>query len=69
MDDYGVVDPQRVYNAVTDQTTVVSIMYANNEIRAVNPIPEISAAVKQRAQELNRTVVMHTDAVQGRRLP
>ena len=65
VDDYGVVDPQRVYNAVTDQTTVVSIMYANNEIGAINPIPEISAAVKQRAQELNRTVVMHTDAVQA----
>ena len=65
VDDYGIVDPQRVYNAITAQTTVVSIMYANNEIGAINPIPEISAAVKRRAQELNRTVVMHTDAVQA----
>ena len=65
VDDYGMVDPQRVYNAITDTTTVVSIMYANNEIGTINPIPEISAAVKQRAQELSRTIVMHTDAVQA----
>ncbi len=65
VDDYGMVDPQRVSNAITDQTTVVSIMYANNEIGTINPIPEISAAVKQRAQELDRTIVMHTDAVQA----
>ena len=65
VDDYGQVDPARVYNAITDQTTVVSVMYANNEIGTVNPIPEISATVKQRAQELDRTIVMHTDAVQA----
>ena len=65
VDDYGLVDPERVYNAITDATTMVSIMYANNEIGAINPIPEISAAVKQRAQELNRTIVMHSDAVQA----
>ena len=65
VDDQGRVDPQTVANAVTARTTVVSIMYANNEIGAINPIPEISAAVKQKASELNRTVVMHTDAVQA----
>ena len=65
VDDQGRVDPQTVANAVTARTTVVSIMYANNEIGAINPIPEISAAVKQKARELNRTVVMHTDAVQA----
>ena len=52
VDDYGMVDPQRVHNAITERTTVVSIMYANNEIGAINPIPDISAAVKQRAAEL-----------------
>ena len=65
VDDYGMVDPQRVYDAITDATTVVSIMYANNEIGTINPISEISAAVKQRAQEMSRTIVMHTDAVQA----
>ena len=65
VDDYGMVEPDRVYNAVTDRTTVVSVMYANNEIGTVNPIPEISAAVRQKAQDLDRTIVMHTDAVQA----
>ena len=65
VDDYGQVDPQRVYNAITAETTVVSVMYANNEIGTINPIADISAAVKTRGQELNRTIVMHTDAVQA----
>ena len=65
VDDFGIMDPQRVYNAITGSTTVVSIMYANNEVGAINPISDISAAVKQRAAELDRTIVMHTDAVQA----
>ena len=65
VDNYGMVEPDRVYRAITDHTTVVSVMYANNEIGTINPIPEISAAVRQRAQELDRTIVMHTDAVQA----
>jgi cysteine desulfurase len=59
------VDPESVYNAITDRTTLVTIMYANNEIGTINSIPDISAAVKQRAAELERTIVMHTDAVQA----
>ena len=65
VDDYGMVQPDRVYNAITDRTTVVSVMYANNEIGTINPIPEISAAVRRRSQDLDRTIVMHTDAVQA----
>jgi cysteine desulfurase len=65
VDNYGMVRPEVVYNAITDQTTLVTIMYANNEIGTINPIPEISGVVKQRAQELERTIVMHTDAVQA----
>ena len=65
VDNYGLVDPQQVFNAITPHTTVVSIMYANNEIGAINPIAEIAAAVKDRARQLNRTIVMHTDAVQA----
>ena len=40
-------------------------MYANNEIGAINPISEIAKAVKLKSQELHRTIVMHTDAVQA----
>ena len=65
VDDYGRVDPQQVADAIAPETALVSIMYANNEIGTINPIPEISAAVKDRAQALGRTIVMHTDAVQA----
>ena len=65
VDDYGIVQPESVANAITESTTVVSVMYANNEIGSINPIQEISAAVKQRAREMGRTIVMHTDAVQA----
>jgi cysteine desulfurase len=65
VDDYGMVHPEAVYNAITDQTTLVTVMCANNEIGTINPIPEIASAVKQRAEELERTIVVHTDAVQA----
>ena len=65
VDNFGMVFPEAVYDAITDRTTLVTIMYGNNEIGTINPIPEISAAVKQRADELERTIVMHTDAVQA----
>ena len=65
VDKDGMVHPEAVYDAITDRTTVVSIMYANNEIGTINPIPEISEVVHQRAGELERTIAMHTDAVQA----
>ena len=64
-DSYGMIHPEAVYDAITERTTLVSIMYANNEIGTINPIPEISRVVHQRAGELQRTIVMHTDAVQA----
>jgi cysteine desulfurase len=65
VDKFGMVLPEAVYDAITSRTTLVTIMYGNNEIGTINPVPEISAAVKQRAGELERTIVMHTDAVQA----
>ena len=65
VDAYGMVHPDAVYDAITDRTTLVSIMYANNEVGTVNPISEISEMVHRRAGELERTIVMHTDAVQA----
>ena len=61
----GLVDPQTVADAVTDQTVLVSVMYANNEIGTVQPVAEIARLVKERAREMGRTVLVHTDAVQA----
>ena len=65
VDEFGMVQPEQVYNAIGERTTLVTIMYANNEIGTINPIAEISQAVQQRAAELDRTIVMHSDGVQA----
>ena len=61
VDSDGFVNPEEVSAAVREDTTVVSIMLANNEIGAVQPLAEISQAVKER----NRKTIVHTDAVQA----
>ena len=61
----GMVQPEAVYNAINERTTLVSIMYGNNEIGTINPISYIAKSVKKRAEELSRTIVFHTDAVQA----
>ena len=65
VDRHGMVDPEAVERAITPQTTLVSIMLANNEIGTVQPIAEIARRVKAKAKELRRTIVVHTDAVQA----
>ena len=65
VDEFGLISPEQVYNAIGPRTTLVTIMYANNEIGAINPIAAIAAAVRRRAEELDRTIVLHTDAVQA----
>lgn len=65
VDSDGLVDPEDVGRAITDQTIMVSVMLANNEIGTIQPISEISRIVKEEARSRDRTIVMHTDAVQG----
>ena len=61
VDGEGFVDPEETAAAVRDDTILVSIMAANNEIGTLQPIAEIAAAVKER----NRRTLVHTDAVQA----
>ncbi len=65
VDEYGLVDPDDVGGAITDQTVLVSVMLANNEIGTVQPISDISRVVKAEAARRRQTITMHTDAVQG----
>ena len=65
VDAEGMVQPESVYNAINERTTLVTIMYGNNEIGTINPISEIAKSIKIRACELSRTIVFHTDAVQA----
>ena len=65
VDEHGLVSPQNVVDAITDETIIVSVMMANNEIGTIQPIAEITRLVKAEANRRNRTVIMHTDAVQA----
>ena len=65
VDRYGRVDSDAVRGAITDRTVVVSVMLANNEIGTIQPVAYISKVVKDEAARRERTVVMHTDAVQA----
>ena len=65
VDEYGIVDPQSIARAITDETVLVSVMMANNEIGTIQPVAEIARIVKAEAQRRSRTIVMHTDAVQA----
>lgn len=55
----GIVKPEDVAAAITDETCLVTIMYANNEIGTIQPIAEIGAICKKKG------VLFHTDAVQA----
>jgi cysteine desulfurase len=57
----GRVTPQAVADAVVEDTILVSLLLANNEIGVVNPIAEIAEAVKRKKKD----VIVHCDAVQG----
>jgi len=57
----GRVDPAEVEAAVRDDTVLVSIMHANNEVGALNDLAEIARRVRAR----NAATMVHTDAVQS----
>lgn len=55
----GIVKVEDVKNAIREDTALVTIMYANNEIGTIQPIKEIGAICKEKG------VIFHTDAVQA----
>ena len=59
VDEYGFVTPEQLDAAIRPDTTLVSIMTANNEIGTIEPIAELAAVCKKRG------VLFHTDAVQA----
>jgi cysteine desulfurase len=58
VDEYGMVDPDDVQNAIRDDTTLISIMMANNEVGTIAPVKEIGAIARE------HDVKFHTDAAQ-----
>ena len=65
VDHNGQVCIEDLENSITENTVLVSIMYANNEIGTIQPIKDMVRTVKNKANELSKTIVFHTDAVQA----
>lgn len=59
VDENGILRMEELKNAVCDQTVLISVMMANNEIGTIQPIEEISALAREKG------ILMHTDAVQA----
>src|SRR3984893_1466434 len=59
VDIYGRVNPDDVGRAITDQTVLVSVMYANNEVGTIEPVAEIGRICRA------RKIPFHIDAVQA----
>ena len=59
VDSEGLVDPGDVESAITDDTILISVMHANNEIGTIQPISEIGSITKDHG------ILFHTDAVQS----
>lgn len=59
VDAAGLVDPRALAEALRDDTTLVSVQYANNEVGTIQPIAELAAVAAERG------VPFHTDAVQA----
>lgn len=57
--EYGLIDPKDVADAIREDTCLVTVMYANNEIGTIEPISEIGAVCREKG------VIFHTDAVQA----
>ena len=59
VDEYGMVDPQQVEEAITSETLLVTVMHANNEVGTVQPIAEIADIAHRHG------ALMHSDCAQS----
>jgi len=59
VDEYGMVSPEQVRNAIKPNTILISVMFANNEIGTIQPIAEIGKIAREKG------IYFHTDAVQA----
>ena len=59
VDEYGVVDPRHVEEAITPETVLITIMHANNEVGSIQPIAEIAEIAHRHG------VLVHSDCAQS----
>ncbi len=61
----GIVDPKKIKKEIKNNTVLVSVMYANNEIGTIEPIKEIAREIKYFNKINSTKIIFHTDAVQA----
>jgi cysteine desulfurase len=66
----GIVDPNSVIDVITDETVLVSVMLANNEIGTIQPVSEIAKQLSKirldrKKRNIDLPIYLHTDAVQA----
>ena len=61
VDSYGVVSLEALKEAICEDTILVSVMYVNNEVGAVQPIDEIAQIIKEKKPD----IIFHVDAIQA----
>ena len=59
VDSFGKLDPGAIEKAITPETTIISVMHANNEVGTIQPLAEIGAIARRHG------IVFHTDAAQS----
>ncbi len=59
VDKYGIIDLEQLENSIKENTILISVMFANNEIGSIQPIKEIGQLAKK------NNVYFHTDAIQA----
>ncbi|MDQ3075726.1 MAG: cysteine desulfurase [bacterium] len=62
----GIIDPKKIKKELKENTVLVSVMYANNEIGTIQPIKEIAKEIRHYKKTNNASkIIFHTDAVQA----
>ena len=65
VDASGHISPDDLREALTDDTILVSVMYVNNEIGALEPIGDAGEIIRRWNSERGRAVLLHADAIQA----
>ncbi len=61
----GIINPERILDALDNNVTMISVMTVNNETGAIQPIEEIAKIIEEYSEKVGKKIIFHTDAVQA----